>query len=282
MSTAASAAAPARSRGARRVRWTLSRVVLVAIGALILLVVLFPSLFTGDSWNSVNVADKFLGPSWSHPFGTDEAGRDILQRMIHGARLSIGSALAVAVIAAAIGTLYGAIAGWAGGWVDRIMMRVVDVFLAFPYLVLAMALAAAIGRDMKSAVIALIVVWWPSYARMVRGRVLSLKRDLHVRAARTLGANSGQLLRWHVIPHTFSEINARLTVDIGYALVALTGLSFLGLAAQGSSPEWGLMVSTAKSFVLSAWWYALFPGVVILLTVLYFVRVGDELAGEES
>jgi len=281
MSAAAPAAAPARSGGVRRVRWTPRRIVLAAIGALILLIVLFPSLFTGDSWNSVNVADKFLGPSLAHPFGTDEAGRDILQRMIHGARLSIGSALAVAFAAAAIGTLYGAIAGWAGGWVDRVMMRIVDVFLAFPYLVLAMALAAAIGRDMKSAVIALIVVWWPSYARMVRGRVLSLKRDLHVRAARTLGASSGQLLRWHVIPHTFSEINARLTVDIGYALVALTGLSFLGLAAQGSSPEWGLMVSTAKSFVLSAWWYALFPGVVILLTVLSFVRVGDVLAGEE-
>ena len=282
MSTAASAAAPARAGRARRVRWTPRRVILAVIGALMLIVLLFPSLFTGDSWNSVNVADKFLSPSFSHPFGTDEAGRDILQRMIHGARLSIGSALAVAFIAAAIGTLYGAISGWTGGWVDRVMMRIVDVFLAFPYLVLAMALAAAIGRDMKSAVIALIIVWWPSYARMVRGRVLSLKRDLHVRAARTLGANGRQLLRWHVIPHTFSEINARLTVDIGYALVALTGLSFLGLAAQGSTPEWGLMVSTAKSFVLSAWWYALFPGVVILLTVLYFVRVGDELSGEES
>jgi len=282
MSTAAPTAAPARPRAARRVRWSARRIVLSGIGALILLVVLVPGVFTGDDWNSVNVADKFLGPSLDHPFGTDEAGRDILQRMIHGARLSIGSALAVAFAAAAIGTVYGAISGWAGGWVDRILMRIVDVFLAFPYLVLAMALAAAIGRDMKSAVIALIIVWWPSYARMVRGRVLSLKRDLHVRAARTLGASSAQLLRWHVVPHTFSEINARLTVDIGYALVALTGLSFLGLAAQGSSPEWGLMVSTAKGFVLSAWWYALFPGVVILLTVLYFVRVGDELAGEES
>lgn len=279
MSVAAqpAAAAPARTRR----RWPARRIVLVVIGLVMLAVILFPGLFTSEDWARVNVADKFLGPSWAHPFGTDEAGRDILQRLLHGARLSIGSSLAVVLIAAAVGTVYGAISGWAGGWVDRVLMRIVDVFLAFPYLVLAMALAAAIGRDMRSAVIALIIVWWPSYARMVRGRVLSLKRDLHVRAARTLGASSAQLLRWHVVPHTFAELNARVTVDIGYALVSLTGLSFLGLAAQGSSPEWGLMVSTAKGFVLSAWWYAFFPGIVILLTVVYFVRVGDELAEEQ-
>lgn len=279
MSTAPQVAAPA---AAPRRRWPLRHVVLVVIAVAILVVILFPGLVTGNDWSAVNVKERFLGPSGSHLFGTDEAGRDILARLIHGARLSIGSALAVACIAAAFGTLYGAISGWAGGWTDRILMRIVDVFLAFPYLVLAMALAAAIGRDMRSAVIALIIVWWPSYARMVRGQVLSLKRDLHVRAARTLGASTPQLLRWHIVPHTFDQINARLTVDIGYALVALTGLSFLGLGAQGSSPEWGLMISTAKGFVLTAWWYALFPGIVILLTVLYFVRVGDELSGERS
>jgi peptide/nickel transport system permease protein len=113
---------------------------------------------------------------------------------------------------------------------------------------------------------------------MVRGQVLSLKRDLHVRAARTLGASTAQLLRWHVVPHTFAQINARVTLDVGGALVALTGLSFLGLGAQGSSPEWGLMIANAKSYVLTAWWYGLFPGLVILATVLYFVRVGDELS----
>lgn len=274
------AAAPPRGSLVARRRWSARRGVLAAIGLGILVVVLFPSLFTGSGWSSVDVAEKFVGPSAAHPFGTDEAGRDILARLIHGARLSIGSALAVACIAAIVGTVYGAIAGWVGGWVDRILMRIVDVFLAFPYLVLAMALAAAIGRDLRSAVAALTIVWWPSYARMVRGLVLSLKRDLHVRAALTLGASPSQLLRWHVVPHTFSEINARLTVDVGYALVALTGLSFLGLGAQGSSPEWGVTVATAKGFVLTAWWYALFPGIVILLTVLYFVRLGDELARE--
>jgi peptide/nickel transport system permease protein len=282
MSTVASPPIGTASRlGRRHLSWPLRRVLLAVVGVAILAVVLLPGLFTGPDWSSVKVGDKFLSPSWSHPFGTDEAGRDILHRLIHGARLSIGSALAVACIAAGVGTLYGAVSGWVGGWLDRVLMRIVDVFLAFPYLVLAMALAAAIGRDMRSAVIALTIVWWPSYARMVRGLVLSLKRDLHVRAARTLGASGGELLRWHIVPHTFSQVNARLTVDIGYALVALTGLSFLGLGAQGSSPEWGLMVSTAKGFVLTAWWYALFPGVVILLTVLYFVRVGDEFAGEE-
>jgi peptide/nickel transport system permease protein len=126
-------------------------------------------------------------------------------------------------------------------------------------------------------VLALIIVWWPSYARMIRGQVLSLKEQLYVRVAKTLGASSAQLLRWHIVPHTFTQINARVTVDVGYALVALTGLSFLGLGAQNPSPEWGLMIANAKTYVLNAWWYAVFPGLVIFLVVLYFVRLGDEV-----
>jgi peptide/nickel transport system permease protein len=258
------------------------RIGIAAVVATIVVVVLFPGLLAPGDPHAVRVQDRFLPPSGAHPFGTDEAGRDILTRVLHGARLSIGSALAVAGIAAAFGTLYGAVSGWVGGWVDRVLMRVVDVFLAFPYLVLAMAVAASIGRDMRSAVIALVIVWWPGYARMVRGQVLSLKRDLHVRAAKTLGASDGQLLRWHVVPHTIGQINARLTVDVGYALVALTGLSFLGLGAQAPSPEWGLMIANAKGFVLTSWWYALFPGLVILATVLAFVWLGDQVAEERG
>ncbi len=243
-----------------------------------MLVMIAPGLVTTTSPYELNVPDRLLSPRLAHPFGTDEAGRDILTRVIHGARLSIGAALMVVGAAAAFGTIYGAIAGWAGGWVDRILMRIVDVFLAFPYLVLAMAVAASIGRDLRSAIFALAVVWWPSYARMIRGQVLALKEQLHVRAAKTLGAGSSQLLRWHVIPHTFAQLNARVTIDLGYALVALTGLSFLGLGAQNPSPEWGLMIANAKTYVLNAWWYAVFPGLVIFLTVLYLVRLGDELA----
>ncbi|HXF97530.1 MAG TPA: ABC transporter permease [Gaiellaceae bacterium] len=263
-------------------RWSLRRVLLALIGIGMLVVLVDPALLAQRDPYELDVPNRFLPPSPEHPFGTDEAGRDILTRVIHGARSSIGSALAVAGLAAAFGTLYGAVSGWLGGWVDRILMRIVDVFLAFPYLVLAMAVAASIGRDLRSAVLALSVVWWPGYARMIRGQVLSLKQQLYVRVAKTLGASSWQLLRWHIVPHTFAQINARLTIDIGYAIVALTGLSFLGLGAQNPSPEWGLMIANAKTYVLNAWWYAVFPGMVIFATVLYFVWLGDELAEERG
>jgi peptide/nickel transport system permease protein len=262
--------------------WPLRRIPLVLVGLGIALVVIDPGIFRQGSPYDLNVPARLLAPDRHHLFGTDEAGRDILARMLYGARLSIGSALIVACGAALVGTVYGAISGWVGGWVDRILMRIVDVFLAFPYLVLAMAVAASIGRDMRSAVTALLVVWWPSYARMVRGQVIALKRQLHVRAARTLGASPAQLLRWHVVPHTFAQINARVSIDIGYALVALTGLSFLGLGAQNPSSEWGLMIANAQTYVLNAWWYAVFPGVVIFATVVYFVWLGDEIAGDRQ
>jgi peptide/nickel transport system permease protein len=274
--------ASVRERLAPLRRPRVRRILLAGIGVVLLLVIVEPSLFTREDPNELDVPSRLLGPNADHPFGTDEGGRDILTRVIHGARPSIGSALIVIAAAAAFGTLWGAIAGWTGGWVDRILMRIVDVFLAFPYLVLAMAVAASIGRDLRSAILALAVVWWPSYARMIRGQVLGLKRQQHVRAARTLGASSGQLLRWHVVPHTFAQLNARVSVDIGYALVALTGLSFLGLGAQNPSPEWGLMIANAKTYVLNAWWYAVLPGVVILATVVYFVTLGDELAEERE
>jgi peptide/nickel transport system permease protein len=271
-----------RSSGIGRVRWSFRRVVLALVGLFVLVVMFEPGLIFRQGPYTLDIPNRLTGPSLHHPFGTDEAGRDILTRIAYGARLSIGSALIVVGAAAAFGTIYGSVAGWCGGWVDRVLMRIVDVFLAFPYLVLAMAVAASIGRDMRSAVIALMVVWWPGYARMIRGQVLSLKGQLHVRAARTLGASSAQLLRWHVVPHTLGQLNARVSVDIGYALVALTGLSFLGLGAQTPSPEWGLMISNAQTYVLNAWWYAFFPGLVIFFVVLYFVALGDELAVERA
>jgi peptide/nickel transport system permease protein len=269
-----------RAAGRTRTNWSIRRVFLALIGTGMLVVLVDPGLLARQDPYELEIAGRLLSPRAGHLFGTDEAGRDIFTRVLYGARPSIGSALAVTGLAAAFGTAYGAVSGWLGGWVDRVLMRVVDVFLAFPYLVLAMAVAASIGRDLRSAVVALAIVWWPGYARMIRGQVLSLKQQLHVRAARTLGASSGQLLRWHVVPHTFAQINARLTIDVGYAVVALTGLSFLGLGAQNPSPEWGLMISNAHTYVLNAWWYAVLPGLVIFATVLYFVWLGDELSGE--
>jgi len=200
----------------------------------------------------ISASNRLQPPSWSHLFGTDEAGRDLFIRIVHGTRPSLGSAILVVLRAAAIGTLYGAVSGWCGGRVDRAAMRLVDVFLSFPYLLLAMAVAASLERSMRAAIIALVLVWWPGYARLVRGMVLALKSDLHVKAARTLGARSSHLLRWHIIPHLRGPLATRLTLDVGYVLIAIAGLSFLGLAAQNPSPEWGLMIANSKTFVLNA------------------------------
>lgn len=240
----------------------------------------FPGLVAPGSPTAISASERLQPPSWSHVFGTDEAGRDLFTRIVHGARPSLGSAVLVVLGAAAIGTLYGAFSGWCGGRVDRVAMRLVDVFLSFPYLVLAMAVAASLERGMRAAIIALVLVWWPGYARLVRGMVLSLKSDLHVKAARTLGARAPHLLRWHVIPHLRGPLATRLTLDVGYVLIAIAGLSFLGLAAQNPSPEWGLMIANSKTFVLTAWWYGVFPGTVIGLVVINTVLLGDRLAVE--
>ena len=241
--------------------------------------VLFPGVIAPGSPTAITASDRLQPPSTEHLFGTDEAGRDLFTRIVHGAR-------AVARLGAhrrrrrgrRSARSFGAAAGWRGGRLDRFAMRLVDVFLSFPYLVLAMAVASSMERGMRAAIIALVIVWWPGYARLVRGMVLSLKSDLHVKAARTLGAGQLHVLRWHVIPHLRGPLLTRATLDVGYVLLAIAGLSFLGLAAQNPSPEWGLTIANSKTFVLGAWWYGVFPGVVIGLVVLNTVLLGDRLA----
>ncbi len=278
-----SAATPARiGRREPRVRLDLRTIWIGATIVAVAILMFAPQLLALHDPFRLDAVNRFQPPSWTHPFGTDEAGRDLYSRIVFGARASLGTSLVVVLSAGVIGTVIGAVAGWIGGWVDRIVMRVVDVALAFPYLVMAMAVAASLGRGMTAAMIALTAVWWPSYARMIRGMVLSLKQDLHVRAARTLGASNLQILRWHVVPHTIPQLNVRFTLDAGYAVIALTGLSFLGLGAQNPSPEWGLTIANARSFVFQAWWYGVFPGVAIFVTVLNFVGLGDLLAKERD
>ncbi len=248
-----------------------------ATALLVLVLLIDPSLLARGDPYYVSVANRLQPPSLTHPFGTDGAGRDILVRVIYGARISLGTSVAIVTVAAIVGTVYGGAAAWAGGLTGRVMMRVVDLFLAFPYLVLAMAISAALGHGIESSIVALTLLWWPGFARMVHSRVLSVLSDLHIQAARTLAASGWQILRWHVLPHALDQVRVRFALDIGYVLTAVTGLSFLGLGAQPPSPEWGLMVSDAESTVLLAWWYAVFPGLVIFSTVLNFVAIGELL-----
>jgi peptide/nickel transport system permease protein len=216
-------------------------------------------------------------PSWAHLFGTDSIGRDILSRVIFGARLSLLVGTVVILAALCIGLVYGSLAGYLGGWVDEIMMRITDMFLSLPSLVLAMAIAAALGASLEKAMIAMIVAWWAPYARLVRGNVLSVKENLYVEAARAVGESTRQIIIRHIVPNVISSMIVIATFDIGFAITTMAGLSFIGLGAQPPTPELGAMVATGRSFVLSHWWISTFPGLAIFLIVWGFNFLGDGL-----
>ena len=218
----------------------------------------------------------FLAPSGAHPMGTDELGRDVLSRVIWGARLSIPLALALVALALAIGSTVGGVAGYLGGWVDEVLMRLADLVFAFPTIILAMAVVAALGPGLTHAVLALVVVSWPGYARVARGLVRSANQSDYVAAVRLLGASSPRALVRDVLPNVAGPILVLATLDMGNAILLLSGLSFLGLGAQPPTPEWGSMVSTGAQH-FERWWMGTFPGLAILTMVLAFNFIGDSL-----
>jgi peptide/nickel transport system permease protein len=212
-------------------------------------------------------------------FGTDEVGRDVFSRVVHGTRYTLSMALAIVVIAAVIGTLLGLLSGYAGGWADQLVMRFTDIFFSLPAFIVAMAVAVALGRGIVSLVAALSIIWWPTYARLVRGMVLSIKERPHVRSAQALGASRARILRRHVLPFVQQPVVVRATQDIGYAVVAVASLSFIGVGAQPPTPEWGLILAGARVSVTSSWSYVVFPGLVIMLATTGFALLGDGLGG---
>ena len=256
----------------------LQSILAVCLIALFVAFALFPGIITSYDPLELNTSQAFLSPSWSHLFGTDVAGRDLFSRVVHGTRYSLGMAIVIVISGSIFGVIFGAISGYFGGALDELMMRIVDIFLAFPTFVLAMAIAATVGRGMTSLVIALAIIWWPSYARMIRGMVLSIKESQHIEAARAIGMTDSRILQRHIIPLTFREINVRVTTEIGYALVAVTSLSFIGLGAQQPTPEWGLILADARRYITGAWWYPIFPGAAITLVTFAFSLLGDSLA----
>lgn len=252
-------------------------IVALAIIALFIFISIFGGMLAPYDPIKPEILSKFQGPSSGHIFGTDELGRDVLSRVMAGARISLGIAVLILAIAVTVGVTIGAIAGYFGGLVDELLMRLTDVFLAFPALILAMAIAASLGRDIKNVVIALTVVYWPWYARLVRGQVLSIKQRDYVEAARSVGAPSRQIMTRHVLPNATAPVIIQMTVDVGYAVLSTAGLSFLGLGAQPPSPEWGTMISGARTYFRDAWWYITFPGLALTLTVVAFNLLGDGL-----
>lgn len=248
------------------------------IVAIFIVTALAPGLFSNQSTTALDVGNQFAPPSLQHLFGTDEVGRDIFSRVVHGARYSLSMALSIVVIAGIVGTLLGLVAGYAGGWVDQLIMRITDIFFSLPTFVVAMALAVVLGRGMVSLVGALSVVWWPTYARLVRGMVLTLKERPHVRSARAIGATWTRILRRHILPFMTQELVVRATQDVGYALVAVSSLSFIGVGAQQPTPEWGLILAGARANITTSWAYPLFPGLMIVLATTGFSLLGDGLS----
>lgn len=245
--------------------------------AVILIVIAAAPLLAPHDPDEVRLADALHAPSAQYLFGTDQAGRDILSRVLYGGRESIVAATAVIVTALLIGIAVGGVAGWKGGTVDEVLMRVTDLFFAFPALVLAMAVSAALGPSLRNAVIAAIVVWWPTYARLVRIEIMRVKGNLYVEAGRSVGLTEQRLFFRHVLPQTWGTLNARATVDVGYTVLFIATLGFVGLGSRPPTAEWGTMIAGASVYFLNNWWTMTFPGLALFVTVICLSLLGDAI-----
>ena len=274
------AAAPPRRVAALAWRRAMRSTNLV-VGAGILLLVIGSAVFAPQiaPYSPIDQAfsDQLRSPSPDHWFGTDEFGRDIFSRVIYGARIALVIGTLADGIAVLLGVLLGVVAGYFGGRVDAAIMRSVDVMLAFPYLLLAMIVVAILGPSLTNAMIAIGIVYTPQFARLVRGAVLGIRGQEFVEAAGAVGAGAVRILGRHVLPNVLSPIIVLATLTVGFTIVETAGLSFLGLGATPPTPEWGSMLATGRSFMLTAPWIATFPGLAILVTVVGFNLVGDGL-----
>jgi len=225
----------------------------------------------------MQLSDKLQAPDAAHIFGTDQLGRDILSRVIWGSRISFEIGVVVVVLSLLIGIPLGLSAGYAGGWVDESLMRITDIFLAFPALVLAIFIEAAIGPGLTNAMFSIAIVSWPTYARLVRGSAMSIKENDFVEAARAAGEGKLRVIFRHIFSNLLSPITVQSTLDMGGAVLTAAGLSFIGFGVQPPTAEWGAMVSSGRDYIAFAWWMTAFPGLAIFLFVLGFNLLGDWL-----
>jgi peptide/nickel transport system permease protein len=259
------------------VRSPLAFVGLLVIGLLLLTALLAPLITMGVSPIAQDLAGRLAPPGAAHWFGTDELGRDIFARTVYGARVTLTIVALVAVIVVPIGLLVGTVSGFLGGIVDAVLMRITDIFLAFPSLVLALAFAAALGPGIVNAVIAISLTAWPPYARLARAETASLARSDFIAAVVLQGASTPRILLRHVVPLCLSSVIVRLTLDMAGIILTAAGLGFLGLGAQPPTAEWGAMVASGRSVVLDQWWVATIPGLAIFVVSLGFNFLGDGL-----
>ena len=268
-------ATPGRWAQLRRLR---RRYGVPAFGALIvlawLLIATFAPLIAPYPPNAVDVSMRLQAPGALHWIGTDELGRDVLSRLIYGARISLLTGIVVVLVSGLVGTLIGGVAAYVGGWVEEVLMRFTDLVLCFPPIILALAIAAALGIGTTNTIIAILVVWWPKFARLARSLVLQQRAREYVEAAVIAGYGPARILGRHIIPNAIGPLIVLLTLDVGNAIITFAGLSFLGLGVVPPTAEWGAMVAEGRELV-QQWWVAAFPGLAILTVVLGFNFFGD-------
>ena len=241
-----------------------------------ILVAFFAPFIATHSVTAQDLSIRFQAPSLSHFFGTDELGRDVFSRVLYGSRISVTAGIITVVSAFSFGILFGGIAGYKGGLIDEIMMRFSELIMSFPPLILAMVIAAALGPSILNAVVAMAVIWWPNYARLMRSMVISLKESEYVIASRVMGASHIRVLFLEILPNSLGPLLVMATLDLGNAILMFSGLSFLGLGTQPPTPEWGSMVSGGAK-VLQNWWVSTFPGLAIFSVAVAANFVGDGL-----
>ena len=273
--------APAAARGSRGL--LRSNPLLAAGGAISVLIVIIAVLAPliapdpGDAGSATHPFAVLKAPSAHHWFGTDQVGRDILSRVIYGARVSPLVALFVLLIACAVGIPLGIAAGYFGGWLDDVIMRLTDIVLAFPALLLALALAALLPPSMTSLTIAISATWWPWYTRLIRGQAASVAGRPYIESCRALGISRRRIIFRHILPNAMTPLIVQVSLDVGGVILTASALSFLGLGAQDPTPDWGLMVSEGQTYFTTDWWVVTFPGLAILITAFAFNLLGDGL-----
>jgi len=258
----------------RSLRNPLTLAGVLIIGALVG-IALVASLIAPADPTRTNLEIRFDPPTRAHPFGTDQLGRDILSRVIYGTRVSLRIAILTAVIATTIGAPLGIVSGYFRGRVDDLLMRLTDMFMAFPRLILAMAIAAALRPSLENVIIAISLAAWPAYARLARSVTLGLREETFVEAARALGAGSMRILSRHVLPGVLSPLVIQISLDMGGIILTAAGLGFIGIGAQPPTPEWGVMIADGRNYITQQWWVSTFPGIAIALVVLGFNLLGD-------
>ncbi len=251
-----------------------------AVALLIVLVALVAPLlapFPADAGSATHPVSALQAPSLHHLFGTDQVGRDVFSRVLYGARVSPLVALLVLVIACVVGIPLGVVAGYFGGVVDEVIMRITDIFLAFPSLLLSLAFAAVLPPSLTSLTIAIAITWWPWYTRLIRGQAASVAGRPYVESCRALGIPTWRILLRHVLPNAVTPLIVQVSLDVGGVILTASALSFLGLGAQDPTPDWGLMVAEGENYFTTQWWLVTYPGLAILLTALAFNLLGDGL-----